>query len=419
MTSTNPILRRLLLVLVALILFTAGVIFLHEAFTSRVPGANDFYPRWKGAQLFWQEGIDPYSAEATSEIQRGIYGRLARPDEDQVAFAYPFYTAILLWPLVVIEIPYSWIQAIWLTLLLSSLVGGVFLILRLLRWEMPGWVLASTTLWAILLYNSMRTVILGQFAGIVFLGIVASLLGLQRKREGIAGISLALTTMKPHMTFLLIPALIIWAVGQRRWRFLVAFFSSLALLSGASFILLPSWVEGFARHIVHYTDYTAIGSPVWIVTGYYFPQLGRGVEIGLSIVLLAYLVYQWRLLPTVPADSGNFIYLVILTIFVTNLIAPRTATTNQITLLLPVLAALQQVEQRLRFGAVYVIIFYVLTLSGIWFAFLRTVEGIEESPSIYFLLPALAVLYFVGQRFVPAADSVSSEVTADAGHALS
>jgi Gpi18-like mannosyltransferase len=98
---------------------------------------------------------------------------------------------------------------------------------------MPAWLLALTVLWGILLYNSVRTVILGQFAGIVFLGIVATIFALRRQREGIAGVLLALTTMKPQMSFLLIPALLIWGLGQRRWRFLAAFFLSLAVLFGA------------------------------------------------------------------------------------------------------------------------------------------------------------------------------------------
>ncbi|MDT8307842.1 MAG: glycosyltransferase family 87 protein [Anaerolineae bacterium] len=413
MTTSNPVLRRLLLVSLALILFVAGVVFLHEAFTSRVPGANDFYSRWKGAQLFWQEGVDPYSGEATAEIQRGMYGRLARPDEDQVAFAYPFYTAILLWPLAVIQLPYSWIQAIWLTLLFGSLIGAVFLILRLLRWEMPVWLLALTTLWAILLYNSIRTVILGQFAAIVFLGIVATVFGLQRRREGMAGICLALTTIKPQMIFLLIPALMIWATGQRRWRFLTAFFGTMALLFGTSFILLPSWFEEFIGQVVHYTDYTETGSPIWIVTGYYLPQLGRPVEIGLSIALLAYLFTQWRLLPRADAESGKFFDVVILTLIITALVALRTATTNQIVLLLPILASLRQIGQRLRFGIVFIVAFYAVTLSGIWFAFIRTIDGDAESPLIYFLLPGLAIVLFIWKLRVQAATTISSDETPD------
>jgi hypothetical protein len=412
MTTFNPLPRRLLLLILAAILFAVSVVFLHEAFTSQVPGANDFYPRWKGAQLFWQEGMDPYSPEATAEIQRAMSGRLARPDEDQVAFAYPFYTAILMWPLAVSQLPYSWIQAIWLALVICSVIAGVFLILRLLRWDMPAMLLALTLLWAILLYNSVRTVILGQFAGIVFLGIAATIFGLRRQRDGMAGVFLALTTMKPQMSFLLIPALIIWAAGQRRWRFLAAFFISLGLLFGASFLLLPGWLEGFVGQLVQYPGYTEIGSPVWIVTRYYL-QLGQAADIGLRLVLLAFLFTQWRLLPRTGAESDRFLDVVILTLIITDLVAVRTATTNQIMLLLPILASLRTVGQRLRFGTAFIAAFYALTVFGIWFAFFQTVEGNAESPHVYFLLPGLAILLFIWKLRVQAAATVTAEVGPD------
>lgn len=130
------------------LLFVLSVVGVHATFTSQVSGANDFFPRWMGAELFWEAGVDPYSPEATEAIQRAMYnGRLARPDQDQVLFVYPFYTIFLLLPLTWLPLSYSWIQAIWLVTLQGSLLAGVFLLLRLVAWpRMPAWLLASTLL---------------------------------------------------------------------------------------------------------------------------------------------------------------------------------------------------------------------------------------------------------------------------------
>src|SRR3990170_5267209 len=84
---------------------TLGLAFLLVAvgirltFTNRVAGGNDLYSRWAGGCAWLSRGLDPYSAEATLEIQRGIYGRPALPSEDQGAFAYPIYVVLLTWPL--------------------------------------------------------------------------------------------------------------------------------------------------------------------------------------------------------------------------------------------------------------------------------------------------------------------------------
>jgi hypothetical protein len=61
-----------------------------------------------------------------------------------------------------------------------------------------------------------------------------------------------------------------------------------------SFLLLPNWLEGFIGQLVQYPGYTEIGSPIWIVTRYYLPQLGQAADVGLRVVLLAFLFYQWR-----------------------------------------------------------------------------------------------------------------------------
>ena len=89
-----------IVVLLLGLLFALDVYATHRVFTLSHPGANDFYSRWKAAQVYWVEGIDPYSDQATLAIQRGIYGRAAGPDDDPGLFAYPFYTVFLLAPLV-------------------------------------------------------------------------------------------------------------------------------------------------------------------------------------------------------------------------------------------------------------------------------------------------------------------------------
>jgi len=71
----------------------------YSLFTSQIPSGNDFYSRWRGTRALLLEGKDPYSEEVTLKIQRGMYGRPARGDEDRVAFAYPLYVSLYILPL--------------------------------------------------------------------------------------------------------------------------------------------------------------------------------------------------------------------------------------------------------------------------------------------------------------------------------
>lgn len=379
------------LLLAGLILTAVLSAALHGLFVADAPGANDLYPRWRGAQLFWQEGIDPYSEEASLAIQTGIYGRPALPDEDQVLFVYPFYAAFFMWPLA--GLPYDWAQAIWMAVVMLSLATAVILLLRLFDWRQPPWLLGVTLLWSLIFYHSARTVLLGQFAGPVFLFMAAAFLALKRGRDGWAGLFLALATLKPQMFFLLIPALLGWTAVRRRWRFWWGFGGMMAGLTAVSFLLLPGWLAGFARQVSYYPDYTVTGPPVWVITGYYWPQLGKPVEYALSLLLLAWMGWQWRHLRHLTLDSPRFWLIIGLTLVVTNSVILRTATTNYVAMYLPLLLGLKWLGE--RYGRIWPALFFLASIVGLWALFFATVQGDFEHPVMYLPLPLGLLAWFI------------------------
>ena len=388
-------------VLLFALLFAGDVYVTHQTFTSRFPGANDFYSRWRGAQVYWLDGVDPYSEQATLAIQQGIYGRATKPDEDPGPFAYPFYTVFLLFPLV--RLPYVWAEAIWLVILQFSLVAGVFLYLSTVDWRQPPWLMALTGLWAVLFYHSGRTILLGQFAGLIFLWTAGVLYALKQERNVAAGILLAFTTIKPQMSVFFIPALVLWAIGQRRWRFLIAAAATMAVLTGASFALLPGWLAQFIGQIGRYPSYTAIGSPIWIIIHHYLPQTGLHVgeatptllEIGLSGLLVVYLLFQWRHLPQARVASGLFHWLIGMTLIITNLVVLRTATTNYVALYIPLLFCMRLAADRWPKGDWLLAVFYLLSTVAGWAMFTITVAGRFEHPIMYLPLPVGLFVIFI------------------------
>lgn len=396
MDNTSSRKKTAILVLLVALLLAAYILATYSVFTSRFPGANDFYSRWKGAEVYWREGINPYSEEATLAIQQGIYGRPAEPGEDPGPFAYPFYTVFLLAPIV--WMPYAWAQAIWLVVLQVSLVLGVALCLSLLDWRLPPWLFALTILWSVFFYHSARTIFLGQFAGLVFLCTVGTLWALKGRHDGLAGVLLSLTTVKPQMSFLLIPALLLWGLAQRRWRFLTASALASALLLGMSFLLQPSWLGDFFRQLAAYPSYTAIGSPIWILAHYYIPFLGTPGEVALSLLLLLYLAYEWRHLAQSGDVPDRFYWVLGMTLIVTNLVALRTATTNYVQLYFPLFLVLHHATARAPARNLVLALFYLLSAVGIWLLFLATVVDRFEHPIVYLPLPVALFGAFVWAR---------------------
>lgn len=396
--------RRLMLLLVVGLFLVGNVVATHVLFTSRYPGANDFASRWGGARAFWREGFSPYSDEATRQIQLLIYGRPIQPEEEQEfdpgPFAYPFYTVFLLWPLV--WLPYPWAEAVWLVLLEACLSVGLLLALRIHSWRPPRWLLACTTVWAFLFYPDARALILGQFAVFVFAMVALALWAMEEQRDILAGLCLALSTVKPQMVFLLVPLLLWWAMREPRYRFVGSFLSGMAMLLGASWLAEPGWMTGFLRQMARYSSYTAIGSPIWILTHVTLPSLGTWGEWGLSLVATGYVLAAWYS-SLCEGTKGALAWAVGLCLIVTNLVALRTATTNYVVLLLPLVMVFRSL-QRGRARAWLVLLVEMVLLVGLWVLFLITVVGKFEHPVVYLPLPfgllavfALARRWLVGQ----------------------
>jgi hypothetical protein len=395
--------RRLVSLLLVGLFLIGDIVATYAFFTSRYPGANDFASRWGGARAFWCDGLSPYSDESTRQIQLLIYGYAipsgAEQELDPGPFAYPFYTVFLLWPL--IWLPYPWAEAVWLVVLEVCLFVGLLLALRIHGWRPPRWLLACTAVWAFLFYPDARALILGQLAVFVFAMVALALWALKERRDILAGLCLALSTVKPQIVFLLVPLLLWWAVRRRRWRFGGSFLGGAGLLVGASWLAEPGWIAGFLRQMARYPSYTALGSPIWILTHITFPILGAWGEGVLSVLAMVFLAWAawWAFR---DGAAGAFGWAVGLCLIVTNLVALRTATTNYVVLLLPLVMAFRAL-QRGRMGAWLVLTVEVVLLVGLWGLFLTTVVDGFEHPVVYLPLPfGLLAVFTLARRWLAA-----------------
>jgi hypothetical protein len=113
---------------------------------------------------------------------------------------------------------------------------------------------------------------IGQVSGLVLLGLVLGIWLLQCNRDGLAGIAFLLTTIKPHLTYLVLLVLFIWVLRTRRWRV----FTGLAVagLSSAAIVwsMYPEWLSAYFNLLSHlpYTGtYTStVGSFIMAVSGF-------------------------------------------------------------------------------------------------------------------------------------------------------
>jgi hypothetical protein len=365
----------------------------YRLFTSRFSGGNDFLARWSnGCALIWS-GENPYSDEVTERTQIRMFDRPARPGEDLAAYSYPLYALFFFWPLCFIR-TYPLAQAIWMTLMLYVLLAGVVLAMRVVRWRPSSWLWGITMIWAVLNYPHARALILGQMATLVFLALAVTLWALGRERDGLAGALLAITTIKPQMSFLLVPWILWWAAWRRRWGVWRGFGLAMVLLAGVSFLLVPTWAGDFLEDLRNYevVSATRYHSLTWIVVRHFLGWGPVAEAIGVGAFALYALLEAWR---ERRVGWSGFLWTTGLILILTNFVAPRTATTHYTMLLLPLFVWFGRIQRRVRRGGALLVVGIELALmAGQWVIFLTTLQGDYETALVYLPFP---VLMLVGQ----------------------
>ncbi len=366
-------------------IFLTMTVVTRNAYTLENPGANDMLPRWIATRAWLFEGLSPYAPEIEERGQELIYGRPATNlGEDLARYLYLPYAMFFF--VGIAPLSYDWAQAAWMTVLELSLISLAIISFRIHKWRVRPWLLASLLLWVIIAYPSARSILLGQLSIVMILLVTLAWWAIKERRDDLAGVALVLATAKPTIAILIGPAIFIWALQQRRWRLIIAMSASLVGLIIFSFVVAPDWVEAVLAQAADYTAYTEIGSVVNIVIYAISPNASGTVEIGVSGLLLLWVIWSWW-----DARDGSVValdYAMAVTIVVTLLVSPRTGTTSQ-PLLYPVLfmlfAALDQ--NRIRFGQIYIVFVLVVLFVGLWILFRNTIEGRLEQPPVFLPLP--------------------------------
>lgn len=288
-------------VLAVALVLTAAVILV--AVQSPLPpsiGVSDFRAYWSASYLL-QHG-DNFASPAA----------LFRVEQDLTLWSgtFPIATWNPPWLLVLLE-PYTFApfsRAVWwwlltnIALVLAAAVGAWHCSARsdrTRRLAYVAWLVAfgfSPTLVAL---------VAGQVSIIVFVSLALFLMFHARRRDGLAGASLALATVKPQLVYVLVPIALLDAARNRRWNVLIGFAGVLAVSVALALLQRPSFVGEYAAAMAsgNLLGYASPTIGAWVAGG-----LGWGWArlMGIVILPLAALVWwhsgsRWRMRTVVDA----------------------------------------------------------------------------------------------------------------------
>ena len=319
--------------------------------TQGIPiGSNsDLYPRWLGARELLLHHRDPYSAEVTRDIQKGFYGRPLDPQNpsdprDQVAFAYPLYVIFLLAPTV--TLPFAVVREATQWLLLLGIAASVPLWMRAAGFRARWMLVVSGMLLTMGSYPAVLEFHMQNLAALVALLLALASAALVRNWLLLSGCLLALSTIKPQLSWLFVLCFLLWAAGRWRdrkrlvWGFVGML---LGLMLGAE-LLSPHWIGEFITTVRNYQAYTA--NPSFLQA--FFPAILARVVGAILVGMLLFFCWRWK---AVEAGSRPFAWSLAWVATVTLILVPVSAY-NQCLLIPALVLLLAESAHTLKAGRV-------------------------------------------------------------------
>jgi hypothetical protein len=298
---------------------------------------GDLYPRWVGTRELLLHGRNPYSPEVSHEIQIAFYGHAIDQQYgpgtqvvDEQRFVYPVYVVFLLAPAVYLQFWQVQILAVLLFGILTAI--SVILWMEVLRLRPPKALVLAIILFVLSSPQIVQGLRLRQLGLVVAFLLAMSAWCIVRDQLAIAGIFLAISTIKPQMVVLPLAWFLLWAASAaaKRWPLLAGFGVTLTALTGLGEFVLPGWLRYFVDGLIAYRRYFPTTSLLCLA-------LGNWVGGMLTVIaMVALIALAWRN-RRVEAGAAEFAHTLGAVLIGGAVVLPLFQPFNQVLLLLPVM----------------------------------------------------------------------------------
>lgn len=235
--------------------------------------AVDFLGYWAAASLSAHRQ-NPYDSLSMLALERQQGWQAGEP----VYSWNPPWLRVLLIPLGLL--PFRPAVALWFPVNPLLIGTSVLLVWDVVNPREKHRCAALPLLAAFLFSRTLHTLLEGRINSLVLLRCASFLSLASRRRDYLAGATLALVTVKPHLAYLLLPGVLMLVLLRRRWRVVVGFLAFLLVLLSIASYLSPTWLQSHSA-LFSVPASPSLGSQRAAPTARGLVRLSLGLDIGL------------------------------------------------------------------------------------------------------------------------------------------
>jgi hypothetical protein len=362
-----------------------------------VPFEDHFVIPWAAGRSWLLESTNPYDTEviqiAENAIQESPF-KASLPDQDTLLLSFinlVFYLPFSL-------IPYTISRLLWITLLSIGILLIAIFGLSIANWKLSPVEKVLAVLVSLFWVPGLTITLMGQLSPIVILLMIISIYLLISGQDTASGFILALTVGSLNISVLIIILILVYAMMNRRWSVVSAFFSGVAFVVVVSLLLIPSWPRDWLSILVNdFTDLGLIETPLMTLAAYL-----PGVERFLSIFSHGSLgIYFLYIVITMRGKSERVFKWNLLATMVIAYLLNIIGSIDSIFLIYPALFLIFRFFSE-RWGMVGKIISWVILsamFASSWLLYLP-VEFISSSIDLPVISYGIPIMIFIGMNWI-------------------
>ena len=358
---------------------------------------NGFMVVWTGTRMFLFNGSSPYSDETSQEIQKTFDKISSEKMNTTSYFVYPFYTVLVFAPFALIP-NLTIAETAWLVFLELSILGILGISFLLSNWKPKVMILLAVFLFTLGWYHTVKPLFNYDISIFIILVIVAGLLMIRLEMDAFAGFLFALSTIKPHITIVLILYILLWTYSQKRWKVIIGLFGSLLVFSLLGSLFYPDWILQNIRQVYLYSNSIVVTSS-WVVLLNWLPGVGKQLGWALTGITALILTVEW--IKSLQSNFRKLFWTSMLTIASTALLGLY-ITLDDYILMFPALIFVFSVWDLRwkRIGWGLILSYIVILVFGLWGILLllsKNMMSVEMNPIVFFYTPIFTLigLYWV------------------------